>query len=150
MSNTIVQPSNVAPRTTNTNAAGITTITGSGYFLPYLPNVAQQTSQPQFFMSAFPLQFTLISDATAQTTDTYEMQVLGRNLHAIAVSTASGTTFSATVLVEATLDGTNWFTLASLTSTGITQYSGVYQSIRVSIPSYTSGTITVSGMTQRT
>jgi hypothetical protein len=138
------QPSNVAPRTTALNAAGNTIVTGD-YYLPYLPNVALQTAGPQFYMTAFPLQFALITDAAEVSTTQTEMQVLGRNLHAIAVSG----TFDATVLIEGSLDGTNWSTLSSLTTTGITQYTGLYQSIRASVSAWTSGTVTVVGMSQR-
>lgn len=119
---------------------------GQSNLLPYLPSQALQSAQPQFFMTAAPLQFNLISNASAVSTDKYEMQVLGRNLHAIQVSG----TFSATVLVESTLDGVTWFTLDTITAAGIKQYSGVYQSIRVSVSAYTSGAISVVGVTQRT
>ncbi len=145
MSMVTVQPSNVAPRTTQTNSAGNTVVAGSGYLLPYLPNVAAQTSQPQYYMTAFPLQFSLLENATETTSDTYEMQVMGRNLHAIAVTG----TFVGTVLVEGTLDGQNWAPLSTISNETIEQYSGVYQSLRVSVTGYTSGTITVTGMTQR-
>ena len=139
-----IQPSNVAPRTTAINAAGNTIVTGD-YYLPYLPNVALQTAGPQFYMTAFPLQFPLITAATAVSATQSEMQVLGRNLHAVQVSG----TFSATVLIEGSLDGVNWTTLSSLTATGITQYTGLYQSIRASVSAYTSGSVTVVGMSQR-
>lgn len=118
---------------------------GGSNYLPYLPSLAMQTASAQFYMTPYPLQFNLITGAVAISTNTYEMQVLGRNYHAIAVSG----TFVATVLAEATLDGVNWFTLATITTAGITQYTGLYQSIRVSVSAYTSGTITVVGMTQR-
>ena len=107
--------------------------------------MAMLTAEPQFFMAAYPLQFSLITGATAISMETYEMQVLGRIRHAIQVSG----TFTATVLVEGSLDGVNWDTLASVAAPGISQYTGLYQSIRVSVNAYTNGTITVVGMTQR-
>lgn len=114
--------------------------------MPYLPSMAMQTAEPQFFMAAYPLQFNLITGAAAISTNTYEMQVLGRTKHAIAVSG----TFVATVFVEATLDGVNWVTLQlSINAPGIVQFDGLYQSIRVSVSTYTSGSVTVVGMTQR-
>jgi len=134
----IVKPTNVGRGQSNT--------------LPYLPNPSGTIAQSMFWMTAMPLQFTLFNQATAITTgqaDPFsEVNVLGRNLHAVAVS-ATGT-YAATVLVEATLDGVNWFTLDTITATGIKQYSGLYQSIRASITVYTSGTITVTAITQRT
>lgn len=141
----IIQPSNVAPRTTTTNAAGVTTVTGSGYLLPYLPNVAQQTSEPQYYMTAYPLLFPLLTNVTATTAEPAEMQVLGRTYHAIQTSG----TFVATITVEGTLDGTNWYSLGSITSAGIAQYNGIYLSIRVSVTAYTSGAVTVAGLTMR-
>jgi hypothetical protein len=148
----IVQPSNVSGKQPmGANANGTSSWQG-GSLLPYTPNVARETAQPLFYMTAYPLQFMLISGksgiTTGQADPYYEMNVLGRNLHAVAVS-ASGT-YNATVLFEATLDGVNWFTLQSVTAAGIYQFSGVYQSIRVSITAWTSGAITVTGITQRT
>lgn len=119
---------------------------GAPKYMPYLPSMAMQTAEPQFFMTAYPLQFNLITGAAAISTNTYEMQVLGRTKHAIAVSG----TFVATVFVEATLDGVNWVTLQlSINAPGIVQFDGLYQSIRVSVSTYTSGSVTVVGMTQR-
>lgn len=134
MANTIVQPSNIAR--------------GAPKYLPYLPALAMQTAEPQFYMTAYPLQFYLISGATG-TTGTFEMQVMGRNQHAIAVTGANGASFAGTVLVEGTLDGANWITLDSIMAAGIKQYTGLYRSIRVSVADYTSGSITVAGITQR-
>lgn len=121
---------------------------GQSNLLPYLPSQALQSAQPQFFMTSAPLQFDLFSNASAVTAtgEQAEMQVLGRNLHAIQVSG----TFSATVLVESTLDGVSWFTLDTITAAGIKQYTGVYQSIQVSVSAYTSGSVSVVGVTQRT
>lgn len=132
MSTVTVSPYNLAP--------------GKSNLLPYMPSQALQSAQPQFFMTSAPLQFNLITAANAQSTNAYAMQVLGRNYHAIQVIG----TFSASVLVEATLDGTNWFTLSTITSAGITQYTGIYQAIRVSVSAYTSGNVTVVGISQRT
>lgn len=146
METEIIQPSNVAPRTTEVNAQGNRTLTGNGYTLPYLPIVAMNTAEPMFYNTAFPLQFALITAATAVTTVAQQMQVSGRNLHAIAVSG----TFVGTVTVYGTLDGTNWVTLDSVTAPEILQYAGLYQDIAVSVTAYTSGSITVTGMTQRT
>jgi hypothetical protein len=98
-----------------------------------------------FYMTAYPLQFNLITDATAVSTEPSEMQTLGRNLHGIQVSG----TFAATVLVEATLDGQTWEQLDTITTAGIKQYSGVYASIRVSVSAYTSGSVFVFGLSQR-
>lgn len=124
-----------------------------GHALPYLPNVASRTAEPMFYMTAYPLQFSLIKDATAVTTsnsDPYsEFNTLGRNLHAVQVGTEDGSAFTATVLVEATCDGTIWTELDQITTATAKQYSGIFQSIRVSISAYTSGAIDVVGMTQR-
>lgn len=120
---------------------------GQSNYLPYIPLPSAYIAESMLYQTAIPLQFTLIKEVAATTTDYAEIDVLGRNLHAIAVS-ASGI-YNATVLVEATLDGVNWGMLDSITATGIKQYSGLYQSIRISIPTYTSGTITVSAITQR-
>lgn len=122
------------------------TVTTPNALLPYVPGPGAQTAGASFSMTAYPLQFHLIEGATAQSNEKYEMQVLGRNLHAIQVK---GIT-TATVLVEATVDGENWVTLSSVTADGITQYSGLYASIRVSISAYTSGSIDVFGISQRT
>jgi len=100
-------------------------------------------------MTAYPLQFTLFSAVTSAqvlSDQSPVIQVLGRNLHAVAVTG----TFSANVLIEATLDGANWATLATVTAPQITQFTGIYQDIRVTVPTYTSGTITVTAITQRT
>ena len=118
---------------------------GGSNYLPYLPSVAMQTANPQFYMTAFPLQFDLLTAESSISSESVEMQALGRNLHAIQVSG----TFVATVLVEATLDGVNWSTIGTITAPGITQYSGLFQSIRVSVSAYTSGVITVTGITMR-
>lgn len=142
-----VQPFNLSRQNMTTAKADGTSQWNGGSLLPYSPSVAMKTAQPLFYDTAYPLQFKLIINATAQTTNTYEMQVLGRNRHAIAVTSTGG--FTASVLVEATLDGVNWATLGTITTSTINQYQGLYQSIRVSIPSYTSGTITVTGMTMR-
>lgn len=136
MANKIVQPDNFSRDYPWKNA------------LPYLPNVAMQSAQPYHFMLSMPLHFTLIPSATAAVTNTSEMQVLGRNMHAIQVACTSGT-MSATVLVEATVDMVNWVQIDSITAPGIKQYSGVYASIRASMPTYTSGTISVTGLSQR-
>lgn len=141
-----IRPSNLSRENMTLPKPDGTVSWNGGSLLPFSPSVAKQTAQPLFYDTAYPLQFNLITAAAAQGTDTYEMQVLGRNLHAIAVSG----TFVATVLVEATLDGANWLTLSSITSSGITQYQGIYESIRVSVSAYTSGTVTVTSMTQRT
>jgi len=130
----IIQPGNV--------------IRGESNVLPYLPNVSLRSAQPLFFMTSYPLQFKLfdaVSAAKVLGTTTPEIHVLGRNLHAIAVTG----TFDATVLLEATLDGVNWLTLASVTTPGITQYVGLYQSIRATIPTYVSGAVTVTAISQR-
>lgn len=129
----LVQPNNVQPRDA---------------ILPYLPEISTYSGQTNFFQSVYPLQFTILSDAQAATPagEYYEINVLGRNYHAIQVSG----TFNASVLVEGTLDGQNWAPIETITSAKISQYTGLYQSIRVSIPSYTSGTINVSAMTMRT
>lgn len=145
METEIIQPWNVGPRTTAVNAQGNRTLTGNGYTLPYLPNVAMNTAEPMFYNSAFPLQFSLISDATAVTSTAAQMQVSGRNLHAVAVSG----TFTGTVTVYGTLDGENWIVLDTVTAPEILQYAGLYQDIAVSVTAYTSGSITVTGMTQR-
>jgi hypothetical protein len=134
MSNIVVQPSNVGRGASNT--------------LPYFPTIGWDIAQSQFYQTAYPLQFPLITGAIAAETVTYEMTISGRNLNAIAVYSTSGT-YNATVLVEGTLDGIGWVTLESITSPQITQLSGLYQSIRVSIPAYASGTINVAGMSQR-
>lgn len=118
---------------------------GGSNYLPYLPSLAMQSANPQFFMTAYPLQFNLLTAESSISSETVEMQVLGRNLHAIQVSG----TFAATVLVEATLDGINWGTIATITSPQITQFSGLYQSIRASVSAYTSGNVTVTGITMR-
>lgn len=119
--------------------------------LPYIPGPSTYSSETNFFQSAFPLQFTLLQGATAVTTnnqDPYvEFNTLGRNQHAIQVSSTNP--YNATVLVEGTLDGVNWAPIETITQTGIVQFSGLYQSIRVSITSYTSGNITVTAITQR-
>ena len=133
--NHIIQPSNAQRGASNT--------------LPYFPLLGGDLAEAQFYQTSYPLQFLLIQDATAQVLDTYEMNVLGRTKHVVAVSCAQGTTYNATVLVEGTLDGINWVTLESVITPQILQLEGLYQSIRVSIPTYVSGTITVAGITQR-
>ncbi len=147
----IIQPSNLSrQKEFGTAPNGVTQWSGMNA-LPYLPSGAMQSAQPYFYGTAYPLQFYLIEGATADTAagQQAEWNALGRNLHAVAVSTASGTTFSATVLIEATLDGVNWLTIASITTTEIQQFSGLYQSLRASITAYTSGTISVTSVMQR-
>lgn len=149
----IIQPSNVNRQQSVGTAPNGTSTWQGGHALPYLPNVASRTAEPLFYMTAYPLQFSLIDGATAVTTgneDPYaEFNVLGRNIHAVQVGTSDGSTFSATVLVESTLDGELWTQLDEITAPSSKQYEGLYQSIRVSITAYTSGTIDVVAITQR-
>jgi hypothetical protein len=116
--------------------------------LPYVPGPSTYSSETNFFQTTFPLQFSLIAGATAVTPGGtyYEINVLGRKYHAIQVS---GPAYNATVLLEGTLDGINWITIQSITAVGIYQYTGIYQSLRVSITAYTAGTIAVTAITQR-
>lgn len=122
---------------------------GDSNVLPYLPNPSSHVASSMFTMTAYPLQFTMYTAQAAAQLNTSSqapvIQVLGRNQHAIQVSG----TFSASVLIEATLDGTNWFTLDTITTPSVKQYSGLYESIRASIPSFTSGAITVTAISQR-
>lgn len=117
--------------------------------LPYIPGPSTFSSETNYFQSSFPLQFNLIVGATASTPagTYYEFNTLGRNYHSIQVSAPA--VINATILVEGTLDGVNWTTIESISSLKISQYTGIYQSIRVSISAYTSGTITVTSMTMR-
>ncbi|KIL42075.1 hypothetical protein SD70_02510 [Gordoniibacillus kamchatkensis] len=118
--------------------------------LPYMPGPGAVTAQAAFYQAAFPLEFQLIQGATAVTplplTDYIE--TLGRNQLAIQVSSSNGA-FSASVLIEATLDEQKWFTLDTINAEGIKQYSGLYKAIRASISSYTSGTIDVYAISQK-
>lgn len=130
----IVKPNNVGRGESNT--------------LPYLPNPSSRSAQPMHYMTSYPLQFTLfdaVAVAQPLSESTPEINVLGRNLLAVAVTG----TFDATVKIEATLDGKNWVQLASITTPGITQYDGIYRSIRATIPTYVSGEVTVAAISQR-
>lgn len=53
-------------------------------------------------------------------------------------------TFTANVLFEATVDGTNWNTVATVTAAGLASYLGAFHSLRASVSGYVSGTITVN------
>lgn len=122
---------------------------GKTNLLPYLPISSTVSGEVNFFGATIPLLFTLIDKATATTTGTEQFQTLGRNSHAIQTAVETGDTFGGTVLVEATLDGSHWFTLDTITTATIKQYTGMYTDIRVSITAYTSGHISVFAATQR-
>ncbi|UOF90778.1 hypothetical protein LSG31_00400 [Fodinisporobacter ferrooxydans] len=150
----LIQPNNTSrQQPTTTGANGVSAWQG-GNALPYLPNFAAKSSEPLFYMTAYPLEFTLFSKQTAVTTgqaDPYsEINALGRNLHAVQVAVETGETMNATVLIEGTLDGVHWTQIEQITAPKISQYSGLYKSIRASITAYTSGTISVLAVSQRT
>lgn len=52
-------------------------------------------------------------------------------------------TFTANVLFEATIDGSSWNTLATVTTVGLASYLGAFHSIRASVSGYVSGNVTV-------
>jgi len=134
----ITQPNNVGRGQSNT--------------LPYTPNPSGQIAQSMYWMSAYPLCFSLFSGLTAVTTEQtdpyFQVNTLGRSQFAVQVESTQGT-YNATVLIEGTLDGENWSTVQTITSAGITQINGLYAALRVSVTSYTSGTLTCTLVMQR-
>lgn len=51
--------------------------------------------------------------------------------------------FVANVQFEATIDGSSWNTVATLSATGLASYVGAFHSVRASVSGYVSGTVTV-------
>lgn len=148
----IIQPSNSNRQQPLGATASGTSAWQGGQNLPYLPNPSAFVSEGSFYQTSYPLQFTLFSGVSGVTTgqsDPFaEVNVLGRNYHVIAVTSVG--TYEATVLIEGTLDGVNWFPIDSVTEVGgALQINGLFQSIRASIQAWTSGAITVTMITQR-
>lgn len=85
---------------------------------------------------------TLLNAVTANTTGTpLDLSTDERyqgGQHSVAVSG----TFSANVLFEASVDGSTWYTIATVTAAGLATYPGSFHSIRASVTGYVSGTIT--------
>lgn len=121
-----------------------------GAVLPYMPGPGAITAQASFFQAAFPLKFLLLQGKTAIVPAGDYFEHFGRNQLAIQVKSTNGV-FNASILVEGTLniDTGEWSQIATISAEGITQYSGLYDAIRVSITAYTSGTIDVYAISQK-
>lgn len=50
-------------------------------------------------------------------------------------------TFVATIDLEATIDGTTWHALATVTAPGLVNVAGVFHSVRADVTAYTSGSV---------
>lgn len=121
---------------------------GKDNLLPYTPISSTVGAEVNFFSASMPLMFTLISMVQAVTTGD-QFQALGRNYHALQTTAEQAETFGATVLVEATLDGTHWFTLDTITTATNKQYVGLFTDIRATVTAWTSGHISVFALSQR-
>jgi hypothetical protein len=126
---------------------------GTSSMLPYIPIPSTVGAEITYFGTAYPLRFALLTDVTIATPAGAEVpwSPEGRNLHAVQIiGTGVGS-----VTIEGTLDGENWAivqTIAVATSGagGITQFSGIYQSLRAYVDAITSGGFTVVARCQRT
>ncbi len=84
--------------------------------------------------------FTLLDGVTANTTGANTNLLLARNEHLVQIVATSSP--NATCVIEGSLDGSNWSTLATKTSPELFSVVGVPY-IRASISSYVAGTWTV-------
>jgi hypothetical protein len=141
--NNIVMPDNLKN--------GVTGRLNTSLMLPYTPGPSAITAESNYFQSFFPLIFTPIGPASVTKNDRVTpngtqavIQTFGRNAFAVQVSG----TFTASVLIEATLDGVNWETLDTISAKGIKQYTGLYLAIRAGISAYTSGNPLVTVIVQ--
>lgn len=86
---------------------------------------------------------TLLNAVSADTTGTALDLSADERYQGSAHSVEVTGTFTANVLFEATIDGTSWVTLATVTAAGMTSYLGAFHSIRASVSGYVSGSATV-------